>query len=91
MIYYYYYLNHLYNNCIKITQFWYDVIHWILHKHVKLASKDLPWFPHTWKWETFLEQGAAAEQAIAEHVPWDGRAPKPATPACQYAERMGPG
>lgn len=55
------------------------------------ASKDLQDFPHTSERWTSFEQGAAAEQAIVEPAPSNGRAPEPATPARQCAERTGPG
>lgn len=55
------------------------------------ASKDLQYFPHTSERWTSFEEGAAAEQAIVEPAPSNGRVPEPATPVHQYAEQTGPG
>lgn len=65
--------------------------HYINMRNWLEASKDLQDFPHTSERWTSFEQGAAAEQAIVEPAPSNGRVPEPATPARQYAEQTGPG
>lgn len=58
----------------------------LVYKHVRLARGITKiGFPHTCKRGRSSVQGAAAEQAIVEQAPSDGRAPEPATPVRQYA------